>query len=55
MPNYHEEEIMNLLCSDDSNYGSNNNIVREVIILKKIRDLMAITHPNIVTLKEYWF
>ena len=39
---------------DDKNYGSNNNIIREILFMKNLRDIHKIRHPNIVGLDHFW-
>ena len=45
---------MQLNICDDSNYGCNNNCVREILLMKNLRDVHRIRHPNIVELEDYW-
>ena len=39
---------------DDKNYGLNNNIIREILFLKNLRDVAKARHPNIVDLQNFW-
>ena len=39
---------------NDKNYGKNNNIVREILFLKHLRDVLKLSHPNIVELENFW-
>ena len=52
--NLEESEVLALQNFDDSNYGSNNNVVREILLLKDLRDVFKLQHPNIVELKDFW-
>ena len=49
-----EKEMKAFLKFDDKNYGSNNNIVREILFMKNLRDVEKIKHPNIVQLEHFW-
>lgn len=49
-----EKEMKAFLKFDDKNYGSNNNIVREILFMKNLRDVQKIKHPNIVNLNNFW-
>lgn len=49
-----EKELKAILKFDDTNYGSNNNVVREILFLKNLRDVVKIKHPNIVELETFW-
>lgn len=42
------------LTFSDENYGLNNNIVREILFLKNLRDVHKLKHPNIVDLENFW-
>lgn len=39
---------------DDKNYGTNNNVVREILFMKNLRDVNKLRHPNIVELENFW-
>ena len=54
MKKLNENELKAIMKFDEHNYGSNNNVVREILFLKNLRDVYKITHPNIVELENFW-
>ena len=48
------KELMAVLRFDDTNYGKNNNVMREILLMKNLRDVYKLSHPNIVELENFW-
>lgn len=54
MKKLNDKDMKAFLKFDDSNYGFNNNIVREILFLKNLRDVHKVYHPSIVELENFW-
>ena len=55
MKKLNERELKAVLRFDDHNYGSNNNVIREILLMKNLRDVYKLKHPNIIELENYWY
>ena len=52
--NLSKEELLAISNFNDDNYGKNNNVVRELLFMRNMRDVYKIKHPNIINMESFW-